>query len=163
MRILFTTVPRHGHLQPLVPIARAAVAAGHEVAVACAASFTPVVERAGFHTFPAGFDERGRTMAELFPGFRTVPEHLIAGWAIPKILVPVYAGAMAPDLLTIIRDWVPDLVVRDAMEFGGCLPPKPAAAACGGPQRLDDVTVCDAAPARRGAVRTPARGERAAA
>jgi len=121
MRILFTTVQRHGHFHPLVPIARAAVAAGHEVAVACAASFIPHVERAGFQAFPAGFDDRGRSTAELFPGFRTIPEHAIASWTIPNVFVAIHAAAMTPDLLTIARDWAPDLIVRDAMEYGGCL------------------------------------------
>ena len=78
MRILFTTIQRHGHFQPIVPIAQAATAAGHEVAVACAASFIPHVERAGFQAFPASFDERTRSMAELFPGWRTIPEHAFA-------------------------------------------------------------------------------------
>ena len=103
MRILFTTFQRHGHFQPLVPIAQAVVAAGHEVAVACAASFMPYVERAGFHAFPAGFDERGRIMPELFPGFRVVPEHLIASWAIPKVLVPVYSRRRASGSATSCR------------------------------------------------------------
>ena len=69
MRILFTTVQLSGHFHPLVPIARAAVAAGHEVAFACAASFVPTVDRAGFRAFPAGFDDRGHPIPELFPGY----------------------------------------------------------------------------------------------
>jgi UDP:flavonoid glycosyltransferase YjiC (YdhE family) len=121
MRILFTTLQRHGHFQPLVPIALAAVAAGHEVAVACAASFSPYVERAGFHAFSAGFDNRARSMPEMFPGFLTIPEHAIASWLIPNVIVAIYAAAMTPDLLAIARDWTPDLIVRDAMEYGGCL------------------------------------------
>src|SRR6185369_16930359 len=121
MRILFTTLQRHGHFQPLVPIAQAAVAAGHEVAVACAASFIPYVERAGFYAFPAGIDQRGRSMPEMFPGFLTIPEQAIAPWLIPKVMVAIYAAAMTPDLLAIARDWAPDLIVRDAMEYGGCL------------------------------------------
>jgi len=121
MRILFTTIQRHGHFQPLVPIALAAVAAGHEVAVACAASFSPYVERAGFHAFSAGFDNRARSMPEMFPGFLTIPEHAIASWLIPNVIVAIYAAAMTPDLLAIARDWAPDLIVRDAMEYGGCL------------------------------------------
>jgi MGT family glycosyltransferase len=120
MRILFTTVQLSGHFHPLVPIARAAVAAGHEVAFACAASFVPTVERAGFRAFPAGFDNRGRWIPELFPGFFNIVatgNHL----GLPKIFVDVYAVAMTPDLLTIARAWPPDLIVRDTHEYGGCV------------------------------------------
>ena len=121
MRILFTTVQRHGHLQMLVPLARAAAAAGHVVAFACAASFRPHVERAGFAAFPAGFDERGRAMPELYPGLRAVPLPAVAEWWIPRVAAGLWAAAMTPDLLTIAREWRADLVVRDAMEYGGCL------------------------------------------
>jgi len=121
MRILFTTLQLSGHFHPLVPIARAAVAAGHEVAVACAASFAPTVERVGFRAFPAGFDQRGRSVHECFPGFLSVPGDLVGAWAVPNIYVGVYAVAMTPDLLTIAREWHPDLIVRDANEYGGCV------------------------------------------
>ncbi len=120
MRILFTTVPLSGHFHPLVPIARAAVAAGHEVAFACAASFVPTVERAGFRAFPAGFDNRGRTIPELFPGFfKLVAPGTHRGLA--PIFVGAFATAMTPDLLTIAREWPPDLVVRETQEYGGCV------------------------------------------
>ena len=46
MRILFTTARFSGHFHPLVPIARAAVSAGYDVAFACVASFVPTVSRA---------------------------------------------------------------------------------------------------------------------
>jgi UDP:flavonoid glycosyltransferase YjiC (YdhE family) len=120
MRILFTTVQGSGHFQPLVPIARAAVAAGHDVAFACAASFVPTVERAGFRASPAGFDDRGRTMPELFPGFAKGMA-AVQYWGLPNIFVGVFAVAMTPDLLTIARAWHPDLIVRDTHEYGGCV------------------------------------------
>jgi MGT family glycosyltransferase len=120
MRILFTTVQQSGHFHPLVPIARAAVAAGHEVAFACAASFVPTVERAGFRAFPAGFDDRGRALPELFPGlFKGMAA--VRFWGLPNIFVGVYSVAMTPDLLTIARAWHPDLIVRDTNEYGGCV------------------------------------------
>lgn len=120
MRILFTTVQLSGHFHPLVPIARAAVAAGHEVAFACAASFVPTVERAGFRAFPAGFDNRGRSLPELFPGyFKGMAA--VRYWGLPNIFVGVYAVAMIPDLLTIARGWRPDLIVRETQEYGGCV------------------------------------------
>src|SRR6476661_3772654 len=100
MRILFTTISGSGHFHPLVPIARAAVAAGHDVAFACAASFVPTVERAGFRAFPAGFDDRGRTAPELFPGFAKGMA-AVQYWGLPNIFVGVFAVAMTPDLLTI--------------------------------------------------------------
>lgn len=121
MRMLFTTLQLSGHFQPLVPIARAAVAAGHEVAFACAPSFIPTVERSGFRAFPSGFDTRGRSMHELFPGFLAVPGDVVGDWALPRVFVGVYATAMVPDLLTIARAWRPDLLVRDATEYGGCV------------------------------------------
>ncbi len=121
MRMLFTTVQLAGHFQPLVPIARAAVAAGHDVAFACAASFVPTVERAGFRAFPAGFDLRGRLSPECFPGLAAVPGDRVWSWAPPRIFVGVYAVAMTPDLLTIAREWHPDLIVRDSSEYGGCV------------------------------------------
>jgi len=120
MRILFTTLQMSGHFHPLVPIARAAVAAGHEVAFACAPSFIPTVERAGFRAFPAGFDDRGRSLPELFPGFLKGMA-AVRYWAMPNVFVGVYAVAMTPDLLTIAREWHPDLIVRDTHEYGGCV------------------------------------------
>jgi len=120
MRILFTTVQLSGHFHPLVPIARAAVAAGHEVTFACAPSFVPTVERAGFRAFPAGFDDRGRSLPELFPGFYKMMA-AVRYWGLPNVFVGVYAVAMTPDLLTIAREGHPDLIVRDTHEYGGCV------------------------------------------
>jgi len=120
MRILFTTAQHSGHFHPLVPIARAAVAAGHEVAFACAASFIPTVERAGFRAFPAGFDDRGRSLPELFPGYlKMMAAVRYRSWQ--NIFIGVYATTMVPDLLTIAREWHPDLIVRETHEYGGCV------------------------------------------
>src|SRR5579859_8256142 len=52
MRVLFTTTAAAGHVQPLVPLIRAARAAGHEVAVACPAAYGPTVAALGFPTQP---------------------------------------------------------------------------------------------------------------
>ncbi len=69
MRVLFTTQPGEGHLNPLVPLARALLAAGHEVAVACAPSFGRLVEARGLRPVlrPPG---RGAWLARLPDGAR---------------------------------------------------------------------------------------------
>jgi len=119
MRALFTTLADAGHFQPLVPIARALSAAGHAVAFACPASFVPTVEAAGFRAFPAGFDPRGRRNPDLFPGALLRPEASRTHWIVANVFAGVYGAAMAPDLLTLAREWPPDLIVRESAEFGG--------------------------------------------
>jgi len=79
------------------------------------------VECVGFPAFPAGFDLRGRPEPQCFPGILNVPGDAMWSWAPPRIHVDVYAVAMVPDLLTIAREWHPDLIVRDANEYGGCV------------------------------------------
>jgi UDP:flavonoid glycosyltransferase YjiC (YdhE family) len=74
MRVLFTTSPGVGHFHPLVPLARALAAAGHEVAVACARAFGPTVAATGLQSVSAGVDwlaEEGPERA--FPELATIP------------------------------------------------------------------------------------------
>lgn len=101
MRVLFTTLPLSGHFYPLIPIARAVADAGHEVGFASRASFAATVAHAGFRHFPVGSDQvdffqRG-AFADLWP------RHAL------------------PDILALAATWPPDLVVRGALEYGGCL------------------------------------------
>ena len=48
MRILFTCRPAYGHLFPLLPLANAAAAAGHDVVFGTGESFVPKVRDLGF-------------------------------------------------------------------------------------------------------------------
>ncbi len=121
MRVLFTTLPYAGHFHPLVPIAQAAVAAGHEVAFACSASFMPAVGAAGFRAFPAGYDARGQPREMLFPALREMTDAARAEWMGPYIFVGIYGATMVPDLIALARHWPPDVIVRDTAEFAGCV------------------------------------------
>src|SRR6476619_998989 len=55
MRVLFATTAGTGHFGPMMPVARACAAAGHEVRVAAPVSFAGHVERAGLPFEP--FDD----------------------------------------------------------------------------------------------------------
>jgi UDP:flavonoid glycosyltransferase YjiC (YdhE family) len=57
VRLLFTFAGGWGHLDPLVPIATAAKAAGHEVLFAGRPWMVPKVQALGFTCFPAGSDD----------------------------------------------------------------------------------------------------------
>lgn len=122
MRVLFTTQPALGHFHPLVPLAQALVAAGHEVAVACAATFCPTVEASGLAAIPAGLDWREEEMLAAFPELGDLPlgpERAV--FAMTHVFAGRTAERMAQDLLVLARNWHPDIIVRETLEYGGCL------------------------------------------
>jgi MGT family glycosyltransferase len=119
MRVLFTTLPAYGSFQPLAPVARALIEAGHAVTFATSPSFCPVIERAGFCCRPAGFDwvsdGRNTVYSSILQSFgpRAAPvRDVFAGYMAPR---------MVPDLLAIARTEPFDLLIRDPLEFGGCV------------------------------------------
>lgn len=123
MRVLFTTQPGLGHFQPVVPLAHALVGAGHEVAVACSASFAPVARAAGLTVFPAGYD--WDLTGGIVQGFPDVANYPVGPERIAYLMANVWAGVtaqhMADDVLALAERWPFDLVVRETLEFGGCL------------------------------------------
>jgi UDP:flavonoid glycosyltransferase YjiC (YdhE family) len=121
MRVLFTTLPATGHFHPLVPIARAAAAAGHDVTFASAASFCPTIESVGFPCLPAGFDRQRVPLDVLFPELRSLTGEAFTRFVNGHIRVTVEAAQMVTDLLALTADWTPDVIVRDASEYGGCI------------------------------------------
>ena len=54
MKVLFASLGNYGHIFPLVPLAQAARAAGHEVWFATSEQFHPVVDKAGLTPVTAG-------------------------------------------------------------------------------------------------------------
>ncbi len=123
MRVLATCLPGHGHFNPMLPVAQALAAAGHEVAFATAGDFCPRVVEAGFQAFPAGlslehqieearrrFPEQDRLFgAERFETF------------VPRMLGGVAAPARAADLVPLVQRWQPDIVVHDETELAAPL------------------------------------------
>ena len=121
MRVLFTVRPGLGMLHPLVPIARAVASAGHEVTFASAPQFVPNVERTGFRCVPAGLDSTDRDAERLAPEMRGLVGKERAAMMWRRIFAEHAPAKMVPDLLEFSRDWKPDLIVRDDLEFGGCI------------------------------------------
>ena len=121
MRALFTVQPSVGHLHPLVPVARALSGAGHDVAICSAPSFRPEVEAFGLTHVDAGLDWLMSDQAtwEVFPPMPP-PGPEFPAWAV-LTLADITTGRMVPDLLAIAREWRADLIVREGMEYGGCI------------------------------------------
>jgi UDP:flavonoid glycosyltransferase YjiC (YdhE family) len=117
VRILFAFIGGNGHFDPLVPVARAARAAGHTVAVACGPSMTSTVRDAGFTAFVAGTgDGQPPPRGPLLP---VDPERE------DRDLREGFARRGARDrlgrLLPLCGQWRPDLIVCDEVDFGSMI------------------------------------------
>jgi UDP:flavonoid glycosyltransferase YjiC (YdhE family) len=118
MRVLFSSVPLHGHLHPLLPVARALGASGHEIAFAVSAEFAPVVERFGFRHFAAGFAGDFIAAHPDIPPIQG-PERL--AYIQSQIFGSFLTTRMLPDLVAIAAEWRPDLFVREDREYASCI------------------------------------------
>jgi UDP:flavonoid glycosyltransferase YjiC (YdhE family) len=104
-----------GHFLPLVPVARAAEEAGHQVAFAGQPGMLSVIERAGF----SGFDTGGPTLlatSERTPLLELDMERELR--AVREGFAGRTARARAPAVLALCEEWRPDVLVCEEMDFG---------------------------------------------
>ena len=117
MRVLFTTQPGHGHLQPMAPYAQALAAAGDEVRVATAAGFCPAVEALGLEAVPIGVDFTWERPTQRFPELAAATDREAMREPVRAIVWDHWIPAATRDLAALIDSWGPDLIVREAAEF----------------------------------------------
>ncbi|MBW5425251.1 DUF1205 domain-containing protein [Streptomyces sp. BG9H] len=136
-RVLFTTWAAPSHLYPMVPLAWAFQAAGHQVRVAVPPGCVRAVADAGLTPVPVGPDPdiAGHATSGGLAAWHTqgrwpddwaarADELSEAQQGILRALGEKQlriAGAMADDLLGFARAWRPDLVVQDAGTYAGTL------------------------------------------
>ncbi|GIG63105.1 glycosyl transferase [Longispora fulva] len=142
---MFTMFPSPSHFNPMVPLAWACRAAGHEVAVASTPALAEAVVASGLPYTPVGVDRDSRQTWRA-PQLATWHEQdrWPDDWPIrTEVLRPdqrellanlgrqqcVTAEGMVDDLVAFGRRWRADLVVHDAVSFAGPV----AAAALGVP------------------------------
>ncbi|MGY1806333.1 glycosyltransferase [Blastococcus sp. SYSU D00669] len=113
-RILFTTMPMAGHLRPGLPIAKALLAAGHEVAWYSGANYEAEIARTGARIYrmaaeldfdDALADERAGTAGRK-PGLATLKRAMIDLFINP---VPDWVA----DIDAVLDDFRPDVVVAE--------------------------------------------------
>jgi UDP:flavonoid glycosyltransferase YjiC (YdhE family) len=120
MRILFTSTAGLGHLHPLLPLARAARAAGDEVLFAVPEGGADPLLAQGFavHTTPAGDDDSPEHRA-FWRGLAGQPDpnaYVFAGF-----FARLRSGAALPGVRAAIERFRPELIVSEIMEFAGAL------------------------------------------
>lgn len=128
MRVLFTHLPSTGSLQPLLPVAEALIATGHDVAFAAAGPCRDLVTDRGLLFFAAGLE--WHTSAPDYidvlcaAGGLTWPA--MTGmdrldWVTEQLFIGVAASRMLPDVIRIAGSWRADLIIRQSLEFSGCV------------------------------------------
>jgi UDP:flavonoid glycosyltransferase YjiC (YdhE family) len=120
MRILFTFIGGLGHFDPLEPVARACVAAGHDVAVACSGGLVARVEARGFTglatSAPRSTQPPARDLTPVPPVDRHAAEVEFA-----ENFADKGARRHAVAVQEHIVAWRPDLVVRDEADLGSAI------------------------------------------
>lgn len=116
MRVLVATTAGAGHFSPLVPVARACAAAGHEVLVAAPESFRGTVESAGF-IHAAFADVQPEVMGQAFSRLPFLSYEQANEVVIAEVFGRLDAQAALPGVSDIFDAWKPDLVLRDPCEF----------------------------------------------
>ena len=120
MRFLFATTRGGGHVGPLVPFARAAAAAGHDVLVAGPGSAGPLVRRAGLPFTPVGEPPRAYAERAWAPVWSPATSPGMAD-VVQKLFIGLHARAALPGMLATVEAWQPDVVVRETLEFSSAL------------------------------------------
>lgn len=123
MRVLVTCNPGFGHVHPMMPLAQALAARGHDVRWAVAPEASPRIEAAGFATFPAGIAgaERRAEFDRCLNEARALPPEKRPDHVFPAFFGAVCAPPMLEDLLPVMEGWQPALIVNDASELAAPL------------------------------------------
>ena len=116
MRILFATTRAAGHFGPLIPFAHACRRAGHDVLVAAAGSLAPHVERAGL-PHAALPDPSLEVLEPIWRRLRAMPPRDADRTMMTEVFAGEHARSALPAMLATMRDWRPDVVLRESCEF----------------------------------------------
>jgi UDP:flavonoid glycosyltransferase YjiC (YdhE family) len=112
VRVLVSSIPGLGHLHPVLPVALAAAAAGHDVRVATGANRLEWVERCGATGVAAGLPHD-----ELVSSALALPAPERARRMFTTVAVP----PMAQDLLDVVDRWAPDVLLHEEGEYAAPL------------------------------------------
>jgi len=141
MRVLFCTLPATGHFFPLVPVALAVRAAGHEVLFGSCGE-AAAVARAGL---PMADLAPGTTLKTLFAEFHrrheAVNQRIAAGdrsAELEGVHFGTFSDWLADAAVALAAEWRPDLVVYERMAPFGLL----AATVLGVPAIRHDLGLC---------------------
>lgn len=112
-------MPWEGHFRPLVPLAHALAARGHDIAFATATEWEPRAEEEGFPLLAAGMT-RDEGVA-LFAPFREkifeLPPEERRTHQFSMLFAKFHAPAKLPEVIGVARSWRADAIVYDSCDL----------------------------------------------
>lgn len=129
MKILFSSHPAIGHLWPMLPLARAAARAGHDVIVATGPDLAPKIAARGFRMWTVGptFAEAWAERNTALPDLDSVPPERHMELDI-SVLFGATSAKRAVELVPMVEEWAPELVIHEPSEFAAPLAARRAGA-----------------------------------
>ena len=118
-RIIVTSQPSTAHIHLFLPIARAASKNGDDVRFATSPTISSKIEAAGLTIFPAGLEWDDKTIDNVFPGFYELEPKLVPLIFYKEVCASRSAPPFLDDLLRLVADWKPEIVISDGSEFAG--------------------------------------------
>lgn len=119
MRLLFSSRPAYGHLYPIMPLAYAAREAGHEVIFSTGRPFVPMLEALGFAAHATGISIQEASQAVVAAGATPIgPDGRTDMSFGGRVFIDSLAPRTIDDLVRLIRQTAPDVVIYGQFEFG---------------------------------------------
>src|SRR5215831_19216900 len=115
MRILFTLAGGSGHLEPLLPLARAARARGHTVAFSARPWMVPKIEALRFEAFGAGPDAGLTPVRKPLAPVDLAADLRRIGTGFGRRVT----SSRAAELVPVCQAWRPDVMVCEEVDYGG--------------------------------------------
>jgi UDP:flavonoid glycosyltransferase YjiC (YdhE family) len=120
VRVLVCSTRGTGHIGPLVPFARACLAAGDDVLVCAPDESRAIVEATGL-PFRGFGDPPAEETGPLYARAPDMAPDDVNAMVIAQIFAGIFVRAALPRLAETFAEWRPDAVLRDPAEFASAL------------------------------------------
>ncbi len=120
MRVLVATTGGEGHFQPLVPLARACLARGHDVHVIGPESLSSTLVASGF-AVTVGPAPPPENAAELWGRVATMTRADAGEVVEREWFATQCANALLPAVAHVVSAWNPSVVIRDTCEYASAI------------------------------------------
>lgn len=120
VRVLLSSTAGAGHLQPLVPIARAFQQLGHEILIVAPRSTRDALAATGL-AYRLGEDPPESEAESIWSGVAALERREASRLIEREWFAGLCVAAMLPTMEKVVAEWRPDLVLRETCEYASAI------------------------------------------